>query len=574
MKHIKHSGNIRYFLYVRRSQDSEDRQMASLDDQILEMKKIAMQSNIEIVDIIEESQSAKKPGRPKFNQMLERIHNGEATGILCWKLNRLARNPIDGGQIMWLLQQGVIQQIKTYGRDYKPTDNVMIMAVELGMANQFLLDLSADVKRGMRQKAERGWMAQSWLPIGYSHNSGYSAGDDEIISNSDLLIVKKLFGHFLEGTYSISDIQRMASTLGLRNKKGKEYSHNTFLNMLKNPMYMGKFEWRNEKSEYDLKQGRHEAIITETQYNRVQLLLGKRGKPTRINEYDFPYRGAGLVCGECGHSITAEHKVQCICTGCKHKFSCKTEKTCSSCHLSIEEMTNPSFVDRTYYRCTKKSKIHKCTQGGVEQDELTKEIDAVLKDIHIDPDFYHWAKEALKVINKEEVYENQEVVYRLAKRKSDLMSRLERVVVMRADGEISSEQLQQLKSDAERELKQIESESVGINDKALNWLDIADGYLTFSETASRVFNETTDLSVKREILQALGSNLSIMDKKAFIVLTRPIVGIRNARIATYNELNGLELKKALEEQGLSKEKDRAFSTLCAELEAVRTFCLA
>lgn len=147
---------IKYFLYVRRSQDSEDRQMASLDDQKTEMMRLANQLGITVVDVIEESQSAKKPGRPKFNQMLERIHNGEANGIICWKLNRLARNPIDGGQISWLLQQGVIQHIQTQGRDYKPTDNVLMMAVELGMANQFVKDLSVDVKRGMRLKAERG----------------------------------------------------------------------------------------------------------------------------------------------------------------------------------------------------------------------------------------------------------------------------------------------------------------------------------------------------------------------------------------------------------------------------------
>jgi DNA invertase Pin-like site-specific DNA recombinase len=105
--------NIKYFLYVRRSQDSEDRQMASLDDQKKEMFRLADQLGLNVVDVIDESQSAKKPGRPKFNKMIERIHAGEANGILCWKINRLARNPVDGGQISWLLQTGVIQHIQT-----------------------------------------------------------------------------------------------------------------------------------------------------------------------------------------------------------------------------------------------------------------------------------------------------------------------------------------------------------------------------------------------------------------------------------------------------------------------------
>ncbi len=90
---------LKYFLYARKSTESDDRQAASIDDQIAEMQRLAQRLNLNVVDIIRESQSAKKPGRVEFNKMIERTHNGEANAILCWRLNRLARNPIDGGQI-------------------------------------------------------------------------------------------------------------------------------------------------------------------------------------------------------------------------------------------------------------------------------------------------------------------------------------------------------------------------------------------------------------------------------------------------------------------------------------------
>src|SRR5438034_15796 len=118
---------LKYFLYVRKSNEDRKRQVASIEDQITEMRKLAQRLNLNIVEIIRESRSAKKPGRPEFNKMIGRIHKGDANAILCWKLNRLARNPIDGGQISWMLQQAIIKHIQTYSSEFKPTDNVIIM---------------------------------------------------------------------------------------------------------------------------------------------------------------------------------------------------------------------------------------------------------------------------------------------------------------------------------------------------------------------------------------------------------------------------------------------------------------
>ena len=564
---MKNFSENKYFIYLRRSQDAEDRQVASLEDQETEVKAIAQRLGLNVVDVIRESQSAKKPGRPKFAEMITRIHSGEANGILCWKLNRLSRNPIDGGQISWLLQTGVIQHIRTYERDYYPSDNVIIMAVELGMANQFSNDLSVDVKRGMRQKAERGWYPQRSLPVGYKHNKGYNtpekAGEPEILSNTDLQIVKKLFGAFLEGSYSIPDIQRLSVTFGLLNKKGKTYTYNTILNMLRSHMYYGHFEWPDEHGNKKWHKGKHEAIITEDQFNQVQLLLGKRGRPTRINKHDFAFRGP-LTCGECGCSVTAERQLQCVCTGCKHKFSCKTAKACTKCDLAIEKMKKPKILDLTYYRCTKRKRDTKSSQGCVEEKQLHKDIEAILHDVEIDKDFYQWAKMALRDVHANEVDEQREIVKRTAKRRDELLHRLNNLVLMRADGEISSDQLKTMKVTAERELAEVEKEHKALDQRALHWVEIADGYLTFNETAFDIFNhKETSLQTKREILQTLGSNLEIFDKKPRFTMSKPLIAIKNVHVRTYKELGTFEQEKTLDKQGVSSEKADAFSMLCA-----------
>lgn len=102
---IRINEKFTYFLYARKSSESEDRQVQSIDDQINYFKKIAKDANLEIIEVFTEARSAKKPNnRPVFSEMIRRLERGEANGIVCWKLDRLARNPVDAGTITWLLE--------------------------------------------------------------------------------------------------------------------------------------------------------------------------------------------------------------------------------------------------------------------------------------------------------------------------------------------------------------------------------------------------------------------------------------------------------------------------------------
>ena len=94
----------KYFLYARKSTDVEDKQILSIESQLAELRELAKRESIYISDEFIEKRSAKIPGRPVFNNMLSRIQNGEAQGIVCWKIDRLSRNPVDSGKIQWMLQ--------------------------------------------------------------------------------------------------------------------------------------------------------------------------------------------------------------------------------------------------------------------------------------------------------------------------------------------------------------------------------------------------------------------------------------------------------------------------------------
>ena len=109
---------LKYILYCRKSTDTEDKQVLSLDSQEAELRKVAKTFDLEIVETLRESRSAKEPGRPIFNEMIAMISAGKADAILCLKIDRLTRNPVDGGQIQWLLQTGKIKCIQTFEKSY------------------------------------------------------------------------------------------------------------------------------------------------------------------------------------------------------------------------------------------------------------------------------------------------------------------------------------------------------------------------------------------------------------------------------------------------------------------------
>lgn len=131
-----------------------------------ELRTLAAHLSVSVVEVLIEAQSAQEPGRPIFNSMMERLSRGEANGILCWRLDRLARNPVDGGDVIWAVKEHgirIITPTQTFSRD---DDNAILMYLEFGIAQKYVDDLSRNVKRGLQAKAERGWWPNN-PPFGY-----------------------------------------------------------------------------------------------------------------------------------------------------------------------------------------------------------------------------------------------------------------------------------------------------------------------------------------------------------------------------------------------------------------------
>ena len=157
----------KFFLYARKSTDVEDKQVLSIDAQLNELREFANRDGIIIVAELIEKQSAKTPGRPIFNAMLERIEAGEADGILAWHPDRLARNSVDGGRIIYMLDTGKIKTLKFPRSWFENTPQGKLMLHnDFGFSKYFVDSLSENTKRGLREKVRRGEFP-GLAPIGY-----------------------------------------------------------------------------------------------------------------------------------------------------------------------------------------------------------------------------------------------------------------------------------------------------------------------------------------------------------------------------------------------------------------------
>jgi len=119
-----------YFIYSRKSSEAEDRQVLSIESQITELTRLAEARGLRVCEILTEARSAKEPGRAVFDGLMQRVCRGEARGIICWKLDRLARNPIDGGAVIWAMKQHGLEIITPHQTFRQSDDTTMLSYID------------------------------------------------------------------------------------------------------------------------------------------------------------------------------------------------------------------------------------------------------------------------------------------------------------------------------------------------------------------------------------------------------------------------------------------------------------
>jgi len=544
---------MRYIRYRRKSSEREERQVLSNKSQKIELDKKF--SNLEIVNDFEESKSAFHPDiRPDFSTMIEILKNGEADGIIAWHPDRLSRNEIDAATITYMVRTGVIKDLKfgSYYFDNSP-EGIMMIQNALSHSQYSSSKLSVDTKRGLRTKAEIGWYS-GVAKFGYLNNKSKDKGEKDIYPDPDRFkIARRMWDLMLTGLYSPPQILKIANedwgvrTVKRRRSGGNPLSRSFIYNFFTDPFYYGEFKWLDKDEIRVWHKGKHEPMITKEEYDRVQILLGRKGRP-RPQTHQFAYTGL-MRCGGCGAAVTADEKWQIICSSCKFKFSSNNKDSCPNCNTIIEEMKNPKILHYIYYKCTKR-KDPNCTQRSVEVNELEKQVDDYVLKIGIPERFKEWGLKRLNEDNDREI-EGRTVTYKsLQKAHNEAQAGLDELTKMRYRQLIDDEQFQRQQKELKKEVRDLKDKLNDTEHRAERWFDTTERTFNFARNARYWFEHGTQED-KRIILDGLGSNILLKDKEVKIELEKPLLKIEKG-LAEMQKKGLFEPRKEID---LSANKD-------------------
>jgi len=289
---------MNYIIYCRKSSEAEDRQVLSIDSQEKELLQLAERNNFKILKIFKESMSAKSPGRPVFESMLSFIEKKKDCVVLSWKLDRLARNALDGGKVSWFMDRGLIVEIRTPEKMFKNiSDDKFMMSLDFGMAKKYIDDLSQNVKRGNRAKlAQGGW--PNHAPKGYLNDR---LNKTVIVDPKNAHYAIKAFELYAKGTYKLQEVADVLYQDGFRSKSGRKIEKSHIHHILKNPFYYG-IMLRDGK----YYEGKHEPLISKTLFDQANEVLTGRFHAKKKNLF-FHLRGI-LKCANCGCMLTSSKK--------------------------------------------------------------------------------------------------------------------------------------------------------------------------------------------------------------------------------------------------------------------------
>lgn len=345
---------VKYCLYARKSTESDERQIMSIDSQVMEMMRIAERENLEIVEVRREAHSARDSGeRPVFNEIIADIRRGRFNGILTWAPDRLSRNAGDLGTMVDLMDQKVLVEIRTFGQRFANSPNekflLMILCSQAKLEND---NKSLNVKRGLRMRVEMG-LWPTVAPTGYLNEKRNDRKGHLLVDPERAPVIKQMFEKIAYEKWSGRKVYHwLRFELNFRTRYDHYLSVGNIYTIIQNPFYYGIFEYpKNGGNWYT---GKHEPLINKDLFEKVQKQLKRHVMKYESKEFAFTKL---MACGLCGSGITASEK--------------------------LKNLKDGSVNRHVYYGCTKYND-HNCKCGYINEEDLIKQLLVIIDKISLD----------------------------------------------------------------------------------------------------------------------------------------------------------------------------------------------
>ena len=464
----------KFFIYVRKSTDEKNRQVLSIEAQLFELHEFAKREGLDVSRVFEESRTAKAPGRPQFNLMMSEIERGQAQGVLAWHPDRLARNSVDGGRIVYLVDIGKIKDLRFPTFRFEASAHGKFMLnIAFSQSKYYVDNLSENIKRGIRQKLRNGiWPNRP--PVGYFNDRNNRCIG---VDREKAKLVRKAFELYATGNFPLHEVRKKMEEVGFTSCTNKRMSISDYQWTFQNPFFYGVMEFNGEFFE-----GKHEPIISKRLFDRVQEVLKQKSKPKGSKLKPYLYRGL-FRCGECGCFITTE-----------------TQK------------------GRNYLRCTKR--VVPCTQRCLREEAMAVQVDTAIGRVALEAAIADNIVRQFEKGREASAKAQEAAVARLKAEMTTCEKQLDLLLDMRLNEQISENEYISKKCLLVNQKAELRGKLEAFEQNRLNRFEPAIAFINEAKQATILLAEGNS-EQKRDFLKKIGSNFQMANKSLAVEFKKP-----------------------------------------------------
>lgn len=347
--------------------------------------------------------------REDFQRLINDCVSGDIDMIITKSISRFARNTLDTLKYVRMLKEkNIAVMFEEENINTLTMDGELLLVILSSVAQQEVENISANVKKGLKMKMQRGELVGFQGCLGYDYDPETKSIS---VNEEEAKIVRYIFRRYIEGAGG-GIISRELRNLGYKTKRGGiSWPESTIIGIIKNEKYKGdllmgktftvdpitkrRLENMGEEDQFYIS-GHHEPIVSVETFEKAQALLRRRSQPRIINgsgkreKFSRKYSFSCLIkCGFCGGTYTRRNWHSGT-THSKRIWQCVTatkggRKFCPDSKGIEESQIEKAFVESYQLLCSDNKSIVDEFLTRVEQslsdDNVIKQTDKLKREI-------------------------------------------------------------------------------------------------------------------------------------------------------------------------------------------------